>query len=145
MNLDAQVEFQQVGALLDGTLVGTVNGELVRRLVNVDWIGGGHGYAYRGKEPTAPNKAIPLDRIWLERMPEAATGIIAVHELVEYCLMRYAGWEYERAHHFANSCEAVERALRAGRPVGENILEAAVARWAPALAPAPWAGQGGTP
>ena len=38
MNLDAQVEFQQVGALLDGTLVGTVDGELVRQDVAVSML-----------------------------------------------------------------------------------------------------------
>ncbi len=99
-----------VGTLSDGTRVYLVDGEAVRAAVNVDVTGGGNGLAYQGGDPpgVSPNGPIPADEIWVERGPGARS--IIVHEVVEYLMMRYAGWDYVKAHTMANTAEAAQRA-----------------------------------
>ena len=102
-----------IGALHDGTKVYLVDGEEVRALVNVDFVGGGHGYAYPGNDPKGlvPNKAIPKDEIWLENGNPKSITPFFTHEVTEYLQMKYCKKAYLASHEMSNSCEAITRLL----------------------------------
>jgi hypothetical protein len=79
-----------------------VDGKKTRDSIAVDFIGGGHYYAY-------PD-LIPKDEVWIEQdlAPDEQADIL-VHELVEYALMSKGGMTYTPAHNLANKLEKVFR------------------------------------
>lgn len=99
-----------------------VDGKKIRDGICVDFIGGGHHYAYP--------KIIPKDEVWIEQdlSPEEQTDIL-VHELVEFALMSKAEMTYTPAHTFANKIEKVFRGFEGrwkiqGAPAaGEQIVK----------------------
>ena len=90
---------QLYATLADGTQVFTVDGESVRNNYDVDFDGGGHHLVY---------DFIPLGEIWLEKTDKYPTKFLFTHEIVELILMKQ-GMDYDTAHEFANSVEAVIR------------------------------------
>lgn len=87
--------------LKDGTTIYSVDGDYVRNNLEVDFIGGGHGYVYT---------FIPKNEIWIEqRFSQDDQTFFLMHEMIERLLMIHAKWTYNKAHAFAND---VERVLR---------------------------------
>lgn len=78
-----------------------VDGKKTRDTIAVDFIGGGHYFAY-------PD-LIPKGEVWIEQdlAPDEQTDIL-VHELIEYALMKQ-GMTYTPAHNMANKLEKVFR------------------------------------
>jgi hypothetical protein len=99
-----------------------VDGKKTRDSIAVDFIGGGHEFAYPG--------VIPKGEIWIEQdlAPDEQADIL-VHELVEFALMTKGGMTYTPAHNMANKMEKVFRNFE-GRwktkqaPAGEKVEEA---------------------
>jgi len=78
-----------------------VHGGEVAEKFDPDFVLGGNGMAYDW---------IPRDEIWIDASYDAAQRkYIIFHELVEWTLMYYYGWDYERAHDLANSDERKHR------------------------------------
>jgi hypothetical protein len=104
-----------------------VDGKKTRDSIAVDFIGGGHYYAY-------PD-LIPKDEVWIEQdlAPDEQADIL-VHELVEYALMSKGGMTYTPAHNLANKLEKVFRNFE-GRwktkqaPDGDKKVEEAATDW----------------
>lgn len=84
-----------IGKLIDGTKVYVVNGNWARKRI-IGFALGGHGYVY---------DEIPKNSIWIEITPDADKTLM--HEIIEYILMKYKGFSYNKAHKFAESCERV--------------------------------------
>ena len=98
-----------------------VDGKKTRDTIAVDFIGGGHYYAY-------PD-LIPKGEVWIEQdlAPDEQVDIL-VHELVEFALMSRGGMTYTPAHNLANKLEKVFRGFE-GRwktkqaPEGDKKVE----------------------
>lgn len=74
-----------------------VDGHDVRMNFDVDFIGGGHHYAY---------PEIPKNEIWLENLsPKSEIKYILVHEMIERLLMKHDKLKYSNAHIIANKYE----------------------------------------
>lgn len=88
---------------VDGYVCWTVDGELVRNFVDLDFVSGGNPGRYR---------YVPLGELWVEhgyRPTDAAPTLL--HELVESRLMQEAGLGYGPAHDQALAAEEPMRAL----------------------------------
>ena len=94
-----------VGAIDDGRVkLFLVNGGYIRDNLTVDFVWGGHGYAY---------DFIPNNEIWVERHDTDEHDLIGIlaHEIFEFMQMRDKGLKYEKAHALASKFEAKIRHL----------------------------------
>ncbi len=100
-----QENIDQKLTLWDGTKIKIVNGNEIRNKIEIDFIGGGHGYAYPG--------IIPKDEIWIEDM-ESKEDMqdILIHEIIEYIFEKYANIKYNKAHNIANDVEVAIRYIK---------------------------------
>lgn len=90
-----------IDELWDGTKIYQIDGDFVRNHVDINFIGGGNGYAY---------DYCPKDELWYENMPnQDDCRYILLHEIVEYIFMRYKDLSYHPAHDMANSVESIVR------------------------------------
>lgn len=88
---------------IDGITIYLVDGYAIRQNIDVDFIGGGHHYAYP--------KFIPENEIWIEDMKNKKDVYpIIAHELKELHLMRDKGKKYDDAHEVACDRESETRA-----------------------------------
>jgi hypothetical protein len=56
-------------------------------------------------------KAIPDGEVWIERGMGRDGAFLLIHELAEILLMHTLGFGYEKAHRYANMCEAACRVV----------------------------------
>lgn len=93
----AGIEKEYIGQIGDGTKVFVVPGGPVRDNLDVEFGLGAHGLA---------RDYVPQDEIWIERL-ESQEDMEAnlAHELIEYCLMKYLGMNYDTAHIRARASE----------------------------------------
>lgn len=93
----AGIKKEYVGQIGDGTKVFVVPGGPVRDNLDVEFGLGAHGLA---------RDYVPQDEIWIERL-ESQEDMEAnlAHELIEYCLMKYLGMNYDTAHIRARASE----------------------------------------
>lgn len=101
--MESEVKSSSIDAVLkltlpDGLKVMLVDGAFVRKVIDTDFIGGGHHYAY------------PLwmaeDEIWLEEtFNTSEQRYILMHEVAEHYLMKYLNLDYLQAHVIANGLE----------------------------------------
>lgn len=100
-----------IATLWDDTKVYAVNGEHVRDHCGAPkFIGGGHGYVYDFIRAPDGSK----NEIWVEAMPGEDNTI--AHEIIEYIMMRYLGYQYDKAHHCAESAENAIRHASQSQP-----------------------------
>lgn len=96
------MEHTLLHTLPDGTKIFRVDGPAVRRdqAQNDDFLLGGHGLVYSW---------IPQDEIWIEHLNPDDEYPILMHEITEYYLMKYRGFDYDTAHMVATGCETALR------------------------------------
>jgi hypothetical protein len=73
----------------NGNEVWSVDGDLVRTFLHIDFVQGGHGLVY---------EFVPFGEIWIDNdISWHERGFIILHELNEFNLM-CQGWNYSKAH-----------------------------------------------
>lgn len=98
------------GAGPDALDVMVVDGEYVRRHIDVDFTMGGNPSRY---------SYVPHGELWVERILETNDTISTiVHEAIEHRLMKNAGLSYADAHAAANQIDADLRAAIEKRSTG---------------------------
>jgi hypothetical protein len=111
-----------------------VDGGAVRRQFT-PFIGGGH---HRWC------KAIPEREIWIERGLGRDGAFLLIHELTEILLMHTLGFSYDKAHRYANMCEAAcrvvdEQVAHHKRPgFRERAIASTVCAWMDMIYDAPF-------
>ena len=86
---------------LDDVTVKYVDGSIVRRYLDPEFIFGGHDYVY---------SYIPKNEIWLDAlMDEKEIPYILLHEQVERALMATEGKNYDIAHERATAADKEQR------------------------------------
>jgi hypothetical protein len=109
-----RVEKEQIGKLTDGTTIYEVDGEYIRDNIDIEFTEGGHSFVYEW---------IPEDEIWVEKMKSKNDQReILSHEITEYTLMKYGKKEYDEAHGYASSAEAILRKFDTVKEI-ENELQ----------------------
>lgn len=95
---------KKLWARVDNVSVFLVDGECVRDKIDIDMVLGGNPGRY---------KFVPKNEAWIDAVQTPRDRVAtALHELVEYSLMRRKRLSYARAHELANR---VERKARRGR------------------------------
>jgi hypothetical protein len=90
------IRVKRVGKL-NGMTVYTVNGEILRLDVDVDFTAGGNGARYG---------YVPINEIWLDKdMSFVDKTATLLHEYVEYDIMTRDGLPYDAAHDLASEAE----------------------------------------
>jgi len=93
--------------LWDGTKVYCVDGPGVRNHGHIDFTEGGHGLVY---------DYVPKKEIYVEHMADPEDGSMnALHEIIEYVLMKYKVIpDYDKAHDATSTIEDLIRSIRTG-------------------------------
>ncbi len=87
--------------LLNGMKIWLVDGELVRRFMDIDWTMGSHD---------AHSAFIPMHEIWVSKLLSPSDlAPLLVHEAVEREWMVKRGWSYEKSHDRASLLETTLR------------------------------------
>lgn len=93
---DDDLKKNKIG-VIDKFTVYTVNAEIIRDMVDIDFTTGGNPARY---------SYVPKDEIWLENtMSPNDTWPTIIHEYLECFMMQAHHYSYDRAHDFANDIE----------------------------------------
>ena len=89
-----------IKTLDDGVKCWKVDGKLVRSILNIDFVSGGHSYVYF---------FVPKNEVWIDdKIDEADVPFVLLHELHERNLMK-DGMAYSKAHADSSKIEAHAR------------------------------------
>lgn len=98
----------------DDLMIRYVDGSIIRRYIDPQFVCGGHGLVY---------DYVPKGEIWVDvLMDKRDIGPVTTHEITEYRLMQ-DGLDYDRAHDFATVAEKIVRMEHGAKYPGEPGYE----------------------
>jgi hypothetical protein len=93
---------QKIGEI-EGISIFLVDGDVVEKKVDMDYVEGGHDLVYDW---------IPEKEIWIDSNLDSDTfKYIILHEFIERSIMEKFNLDYETAHKIANTCEKKFRTM----------------------------------